>query len=134
MNPRQRRLSLLALVLTLAGAGLALLLNAFQRNMVFFVSPSQVLRGEVNRQATLRLGGLVQAGSVQREAQSLRLHFSLTDGAHSIPVVFSGVLPDLFQEGKGAIAQGQLDAQGQLQATEVLAKHDENYQPPQVRP
>jgi cytochrome c-type biogenesis protein CcmE len=132
MTARQRRFLLLALVLAVLGLGGALLLRAFQSNLVFFVTPSQVVQGEVNRADTLRLGGLVQPGSIHREAQSLRVRFVLSDGGHQIPVMYEGVLPDLFVAGKGAIAQGQLDATGTLQATDVLAKHDENYMPAAV--
>lgn len=132
MTARQRRFLLLTLVLALlAGAG-ALLLRAFQSNLVFFVTPTQVARNEVDRSGLLRLGGMVVPGSVQRDRHSLFTRFALTDNLHQQTVVYEGVLPDLFLEGKGAIAQGRLDAHGILKAEEVLAKHDENYMPPAV--
>lgn len=131
-TPRQRRAVLILLVLALLGAGGALLLNAFRQNLVFFVSPTEVVQGQAGRSDSLRLGGLVQPGSIQRDPGSLQVRFVLTDHAHQVPVVFNGVLPDLFVAGKGAIAQGRLDASGTLVAHEVLAKHDENYLPPEV--
>ena len=129
---RQRRALVLGGALLLAGAAVALVLNAFRSNLVFFVTPTQLARGEVRGHDALRVGGLVQAGSVQRDAGSLQVRFVLTDQAHDVPVRYAGVLPDLFAAGKGAIAQGRLDADGTLVATEVLAKHDENYLPPEV--
>jgi cytochrome c-type biogenesis protein CcmE len=116
----------------LIAATVALVLNAFRSNLVFFVTPTQVAAGEVQGRDALRIGGLVQLDSVRRDAGSLRVSFVLTDNAHQVPVVYDGVLPDLFSAGKGAIAQGRLDASGRLVATEVLAKHDENYMPPEA--
>ena len=137
MSARQRRLALLALGLLLVGAAIALVVRAFQSNLVFFLTPTQVAQGEGSTARApgqaLRVGGLVQTGSIQRDAGSLQVRFVLTDHAHAVPVVFSGVLPDLFAAGKGAIAQGRLDAHGTLQASEVLAKHDENYMPPEAQ-
>ena len=132
LTVRQRRFMLVAAALTLAGLGVALVMNAFRSNLVFFVTPTQIARGEAHGRDALRVGGLVEPGSVQRTGDSLHVRFVLTDHAHRVPVVFSGVLPDLFAAGKGAIAQGRLDAEGTLQAHEVLAKHDENYVPPAV--
>lgn len=131
-TPRRRRLALLLGIGVLVAVAAALVLNAFRSNLVFFVTPTQVAAGEVQGRDALRVGGLVRVGSVQREPGSLRVKFVLTDNAHDVPVVYDGVLPDLFSAGKGAIAQGRLDASGRLMATEVLAKHDENYMPPEV--
>ncbi len=131
MKPRSRRLLVVLLVLALAGVAVFLTTRALRSNLVFFLTPGQVLDGEAVGKTHLRLGGLVQAGSLQRDGE--RVRFVLVDARHSIPVVYRGILPDLFSEGKGAIAQGRLDNGGELQATEVLAKHDENYMPPEVQ-
>ena len=132
MKPRTRRaLMLLALLGLLAGAS-ALVLNAFRSNLVFFFSPTQVARSEAPAGRSFRLGGLVEAGSVQRDAASLSLRFTVTDGAHRVPVAYTGLLPDLFQEGKGVVAQGRLEPGGMFRADTVLAKHDENYMPPEA--
>ncbi len=131
MKPRSRRLLVLLLVLTLAGVAVFLTTRALRSNLVFFLTPAQVLAGEAEGKAQLRIGGLVQVGSLQRDGDQVR--FVLADARHSLSVLYRGILPDLFSEGKGAIAQGRLDAQGQLQASEVLAKHDENYMPPEVQ-
>jgi len=131
-TPRRRRGVLLLLVLALLAGAVWGLTRALRSNLVFFVTPTQVLQGEARGRDALRLGGLVQAGSVRRSAGGAVLHFVLADARHQVPVVYRGVLPDLFAEGKGAVAQGRLDAQGTLQASEVLAKHDENYMPPEV--
>ncbi len=132
MKPRTRRaLMLLALLGLLAGAS-ALVLNAFRSNLVFFFSPTQVARSEAPKGRSFRVGGLVESGSVQRDAASLSLRFTITDGAHRVPVAYTGLLPDLFQEGKGVVAQGRLEAGGMFRADTVLAKHDENYMPPEA--
>lgn len=131
MTPRSRRLLVVLLVLTLAGTAVFLTTRALRSNLVFFLTPGQVLDGEAVGKPHLRLGGLVQAGSLQRQGDSVR--FVLVDARHQVAVAYTGILPDLFAEGKGAIAQGTLDADGALQATEVLAKHDENYMPPEVQ-
>lgn len=128
MTRRQRRLALVLLVLALVSVAALLLTRALRSSMVFFVTPAQILRGEARGKETLRVGGLVTPGSVQRQGSDLR--FVLMDAEHRVPVHYQGILPDLFAEGKGAVAQGRLDAQGTLQASEVLAKHDENYTPP----
>ncbi len=114
-------------VLALASA---LVLNAFRSNLVFFFSPSQVMANEAPRGKAFRIGGLVETGSVKRADDGLTVHFRVTDTAHTVVVVFTGILPDLFKEGKGVVAQGRLGADGVFAATEVLAKHDENYMPP----
>lgn len=129
MKPRhQRLLGLLAMLALLAIAG-GLVLKAFRQNLVFFVTPSEVVRGEAPAGARFRIGGLVAPGSVQREAGGLR--FTVTDGAQQVPVSYRGPVPDLFREGKGVVAQGRL-AGLQFVADEVLAKHDENYMPPEA--
>ena len=110
----------------------ALVLNAFQGNVVFFFSPSQVAAKEAPLEKTFRIGGMVEKGSVKRQADGVTVQFTVTDTAKSIPVTYRGSLPDLFREGKGVVAQGQLGADGVFRANEVLAKHDENYMPPEA--
>ncbi|GJG97277.1 cytochrome c maturation protein CcmE [Cupriavidus pauculus] len=132
MTARQRRLGLLLAALVCGGVALALVLNAFQSNLVFFFSPSQVATHEAPTARAFRLGGLVAPGSVRREAESLTIRFVVTDTRHDVPVVYRGLLPDLFREGKGVVARGTLDAGGTFVASEVLAKHDENYMPPEA--
>ncbi len=129
MKPRHKRLALIGGLLTAAGATVGLVLNAFQSNMVFFYSPSQVAAHEAPALRAFRIGGMVQTGSVKREG--LNVNFVVTDTAKTVPVRYVGLLPDLFQEGKGVVAQGQLQ-DGVFVAREVLAKHDENYMPPQA--
>ena len=118
--------------IALLGAASALILNAFQSNLVFFFSPSQVMANEAPRDRVFRIGGLVEAGSVKRQTDGLTVRFNVTDTAKTLPVVYSGILPDLFREGKGVVAQGKLAPDGVFQATQVLAKHDENYMPPEA--
>lgn len=132
MTPRQRRLGLLVAGLLCAGTAAALALNAFRSNMVFFFSPTQVAAKEAPVSRTFRLGGLVEAGSVRKESGSegLTVRFIVTDTARGVPVVYHGLLPDLFREGKGVVARGKLGEDGVFVANEVLAKHDENYMPP----
>ena len=108
----------------------ALVLNAFRSNLVFFFSPTQVMANEAPRGKAFRIGGLVESGSVKRADDGLTVHFKVTDTAHTVAVLYTGILPDLFKEGKGVVAQGRLGADGVFAATEVLAKHDENYMPP----
>jgi cytochrome c-type biogenesis protein CcmE len=129
MKPRHRKMAIAAGVVLVLGAVAALVLNAFQSNLVFFYSPTQVAANEAPQGRTFRLGGLVEQGSVKRDG--LVVSFVVTDTARSIPVRFEGILPDLFKEGKGVVAQGQLK-DGVFQAREVLAKHDENYMPPEA--
>ena len=107
-----------------------LVLNAFRSNLVFFFSPSQVMANAAPHGKAFRIGGLVEAGSLKRADDGLTVYFRVTDTAQTIPVVFTGILPDLFKEGKGVVAQGRLGPDGVFAATEVLAKHDENYMPP----
>jgi cytochrome c-type biogenesis protein CcmE len=120
----------IALGVVALGIATALVLMAFEKNLVFFFTPSQVAANEAPAGKTFRIGGMVLEGSVKREGVEVR--FSVTDTAKSIPVVYRGALPDLFREGKGVVAQGQLDAEGVFRAREVLAKHDENYMPPEA--
>jgi cytochrome c-type biogenesis protein CcmE len=130
MKPRHKRLAAIALGLGALGIATALVLSAFEKNLVFFFTPSQVAANEAPQGRLFRIGGMVLAGSVRREGVEVR--FVVTDTAKSIPVVYRGALPDLFREGKGVVAQGTLGADGVFQAREVLAKHDENYMPPEA--
>ena len=129
MKTRNKRFAMLLGLLCASGAVVALVLNAFQSNMVFFFSPTQVEAKEAPANRTFRLGGLVEPGTVKREG--LNVNFVVTDTAKTVPVTYTGILPDLFQEGKGVVAQGQLK-NGVFMAREVLAKHDENYMPPEA--
>ncbi|MEW5787706.1 MAG: cytochrome c maturation protein CcmE [Pseudomonadota bacterium] len=131
---KSRHKKLLVIVLGLAGIGIAaaLILNAFQSNLVFFFSPTQVAQGEAPTDRAFRIGGLVESGSVQRDPDGLTVRFVVTDTAKTIPVTYKGILPDLFKEGKGVVAEGRLAADGQFTASQVLAKHDENYMPPEA--
>ncbi len=129
MKPRHKRLALVGGLLLSVGAIVALVFNAFQSNLVFFYSPTQVMSSEAPAGRSFRLGGLVETGSVKREG--VAVDFVVTDLARSVPVRFSGILPDLFKEGKGVVAQGKLE-NGIFVAREVLAKHDENYMPPEA--
>ena len=132
MKPRTRRALWIVGGLAALGVASTLVLNAFQSNLVFFFTPSQVASNEVPRDRAFRIGGLVEAGSVVREKDALTVRFKVTDTAQTVPVVYSGILPDLFREGKGVVAQGKLASDGTFKATEVLAKHDENYMPPEA--
>ena len=133
MKPRQRRLAFIVTGLGLSAMACALILNAFRSNLVFFFTPTQVQAREAPQGRSFRLGGLVEPGSLERETDGLAVRFKVTDTAVSVPVVFRGMLPDLFREGKGVVTQGRLDAAGVFRADEVLAKHDENYMPPAAR-
>ncbi|HEX7053261.1 MAG TPA: cytochrome c maturation protein CcmE [Burkholderiales bacterium] len=130
MKPRHRRMAWIALGLVALGVASALVLSAFRENLVFFFTPSQVAAKEAPVGRTFRIGGMVVPGSVQRTGVEVR--FVVTDTAQEIPVVYRGQLPDLFKEGKGVVAQGSLGADGVFTAREVLAKHDENYMPPEA--
>jgi cytochrome c-type biogenesis protein CcmE len=121
-----------ALVLVGVGLAVGLALQAFQENLMFFYSPTQVLAGEPPEGRKIRLGGLVSIGSLQRESGALEVRFTVTDNQNSMTVSYAGILPDLFREGQGVIAIGLLQPDGSLKAEEVLAKHDENYMPPEV--
>jgi len=132
MKPRTRRgLAILAGLATL-GVAVALVLNAFQSNLVFFFSPSQIAANEAPRERSFRIGGLVEEGSLKRDGQSLTVNFVVTDLAQRVPVSYTGMLPDLFMEGKGVVAQGKVGPDGVFRAEQVLAKHDENYMPPEA--
>jgi cytochrome c-type biogenesis protein CcmE len=132
MKPRHQRMIAIAAGVALIAIAAALVLNAFQGNVVFFFSPSQVAAKEAPLEKTFRVGGMVEKGSLKRQADGLTVQFIVTDTAKSIPVSYTGILPDLFKEGKGVVAQGRLGADGVFRASEVLAKHDENYMPPEA--
>jgi cytochrome c-type biogenesis protein CcmE len=132
LKPRIRRALWIASGLAALGVATALVLNAFQSNLVFFFTPSQVASNEAPRDRAFRIGGLVEAGSVIHEKDALTVRFRVTDTARTIAVVYTGILPDLFREGKGVVAQGRLGPDGTFRASEVLAKHDENYMPPEA--
>jgi cytochrome c-type biogenesis protein CcmE len=132
LKPRTRRGLWIVSGLAAFGVAVALVLNAFQSNLVFFFTPTQIASHEAPRDRAFRVGGLVEAGSVERDKDALTVRFRVTDTAKTIPVVYTGILPDLFREGKGVVAQGKLGADGTFRASEVLAKHDENYMPPEA--
>jgi len=132
MKPRHRRLAAVVGGLALLGVAAALVLNAFQSNLVFFFSPTQVAAKEAPLDKTFRLGGMVRDGSLKRRPDGLTVDFVVTDTAKDIPVTYTGILPDLFKEGKGVVTQGRLGPDGVFRASEVLAKHDENYMPPEA--
>ena len=130
MKPRHKRFLLIAVGLAALGLAVTLVLSAFQKNLVFFFTPTQILAGEAPRGKGFRIGGMVEVGSVQRQPDGVTVHFMVSDTVKKIPVSYRGSLPDLFKEGKGVVAQGKLGADNIFQADEVLAKHDENYMPP----
>lgn len=129
MKTRHKRIMMAVGALAVLGTATALVLNAFNSNLVFFYSPTQVAAKEAPTGRTFRLGGMVETGSVRRDG--VNVHFVVTDTVKSVPVQYQGILPDLFKEGKGVVAQGQLK-DGHFEAREVLAKHDENYMPPEA--
>lgn len=132
MKPRHKKLAIIASSVTALGVASVLVLNAFQSNLVFFFSPTQVANKEAPLGKSFRIGGLVEEGSVKRQGDGVTVSFAVTDTAQVIPVVYTGILPDLFKEGKGVVAQGKLGDNGVFRADEVLAKHDENYMPPEA--
>ena len=132
MTPRQRRMALVAIIVCGVGLAGVLALRAFRENVMFYFDPSKVAAGEVKPGQHFRLGGMVVKGSVQRQPGSLDVKFVVTDFAHTVPVSYSNVLPDLFREGAGVVALGRIDSHGVFVADEVLAKHDEKYMPPEV--
>ena len=132
MKPRTKRSLAIVTGLAVLGLASALVLNAFRSNMVFFFSPSQVVAKQAPRERSFRVGGLVEQGSVVRDDKTLQVNFVVTDLAQKIPVSYTGLLPDLFREGKGVVAQGKLGPDGVFRADQVLAKHDENYMPPEA--
>lgn len=132
MKPRTKRIAMVAGGLVALAVAAGLILSAFQQNLVFFFTPSQVAAHEAPQGKTFRIGGMVEKGSVARQPDGVTVHFIVTDTAKTIPVVYRGALPDLFREGKGVVAQGRVGPDGVFQASEILAKHDENYMPPEA--
>jgi cytochrome c-type biogenesis protein CcmE len=132
VKPRHKRLAAIAIGVVSLGAVTALVLSAFQENLVFFFTPTEVAANKAPQGRTFRIGGMVEKGSVRRQADGVTVQFVVTDTARTLPVTYRGALPDLFREGKGVVAQGQLGADGVFRASEVLAKHDENYMPPEA--
>lgn len=132
MKPRHQRLALLLGALLSLALAAFLVLKAFQQNLVFFFTPTQISQGEAPVGQSFRMGGMVEQGSLQRNGSGLQHRFVVTDMAQRIEVRYQGLLPDLFKEGKGVVAQGKLQADGRFVASEVLAKHDENYMPPEA--
>ncbi len=131
MKPRQKRLAIIVGGLAALGVAAALVLSALNSNVAFFFTPTQVAAGEAPKDRAFRVGGMVRQGTLKRD--QMTVSFVITDTAKDVPVAYTGILPDLFQEGKGAVVQGRFDGQGQFVATEVLAKHDENYMPPEAQ-
>jgi cytochrome c-type biogenesis protein CcmE len=131
MKPRHRRIALIVAGVAGLAIAAALVLSAFQQNLVFFFTPTQVAANEAPQGRAFRVGGMVETGSVKRQPDGVTVHFVVTDTAKTMPVAYKGVLPDLFREGKGVVAQGRLE-NGLFVASEVLAKHDENYMPPEA--
>ena len=132
MKPRHKRITLIVAGLAILGIAVTLVLSAFRSNLVFFFTPTQVVEHEAPQGRNFRIGGLVEKGSVKRQPDGVTVRFVVTDTAKSVPVTFRGILPDLFKEGKGVVAQGKLGTDGVFAASEVLAKHDENYMPPEA--
>jgi cytochrome c-type biogenesis protein CcmE len=132
MKPRTKRIAMVAGGLAALAIAAGLILAAFQQNLVFFFTPSQVVANEAPQGKTFRIGGMVEKGSLARQPDGVTVRFIVTDTAKTLPVVYRGALPDLFREGKGVVAQGRVGPDGVFQATEILAKHDENYMPPEA--
>lgn len=132
MKPRHRRLILVLVALALLGLGATFVLKAFRSNLVFFYTPTEVFAGHVPQGQAFRIGGMVLEDSLQRNEDGVTVRFAVTDTMENVPVQYTGILPDLFQEGKGVVAQGRMDKQGIFVADQVLAKHDENYMPPEA--
>lgn len=133
MKPRHKRFVLIGVGIAGLALSATLVLSAFQKNLVFFFTPTQVAANEAPVGKSFRIGGLVEKGSVKREADGVSVRFVVTDTAKSIPVLYRGILPDLFKEGKGVVTQGKIGSDGTFRAEEVLAKHDENYMPPEAQ-
>ena len=131
LKPRHKRIALIGGGLAAIALASTLVLQALDSNIAFFFTPTQVVQGEAPQGKAFRIGGMVKTGSIRRD--NLTAHFVITDTAKDVPVTYTGILPDLFKEGKGAVAQGKLGADGVFAATEVLAKHDENYMPPEAQ-
>ena len=132
MKSRHKKLALIGGALAVIGIIAALVLNALNSNIALYITPTEVAAGKAPQGKLFRIGGLVKEGSIQRQADGVTIAFIITDTAKDIPVTYKGILPDLFKEGKGAVAQGKLNESGTFVATEVLAKHDENYMPPEA--
>ncbi len=132
MKPRKKRMLWVLAGITLVALAVTLVLRALDANVMFFYSPSQVHAGEAPKGAAFRVGGLVERGSIQRSADGLQVQFQVTDEVQRVAVQYKGLLPDLFREGKGVVVAGKLNDSGIFEATEVLAKHDENYMPPEA--
>lgn len=132
MSPRKKRIAIVCSILLGMGIAAVLILTAFEKNLLYFYSPTQVVSGEAPSERSFRIGGLVETGSVERNTDNLLVSFVLTDTKNQIKVTYEGILPDLFREGQGIVANGKLDANNVFLAEEVLAKHDENYMPPEV--
>ena len=132
MKPRQKRLVYIVVALAAVGLAVGLVLNALKDNVSLYFTPTQVYNKEAPIDRSFRIGGLVEKGSMKREGDGLTVHFVITDLKKSLPVVYKGILPDLFKEGKGVVAQGKMEADVVMHASEVLAKHDENYMPPEA--
>ena len=133
MTPRRKRILFIAAIVAGMGVSTALILTAFEKNLMYFYSPSEVFAGAAPSGRAFRIGGLVVPGSVQRVPDSLVMKFALTDTANEVTVRYEGILPDLFREGQGIVANGKLGRDGVFDAAQVLAKHDENYMPPEVK-
>ena len=131
MKPRQKRIAIIVGALIAVGLAVVLILNALNSNIALYVTPSDVAAGKSPTGQAFRIGGMVKDGSIKRDG--LTVHFVITDMVKDIPVAYTGILPDLFKEGKGAVIQGRLNPNGQFIASEVLAKHDENYMPPEAK-
>ena len=131
MKPRHKRALLILAALVVIGIAAVLILNALNSNIALYVTPSEVAAGKAPKGQAFRIGGMVKDGSVKRDG--LTVHFVITDMVKDIPVAYTGILPDLFKEGKGAVIQGRIDPNGEFIASEVLAKHDENYMPPEAK-
>lgn len=132
MKPRTKRLILAVIGLAAVGAAAVLAITALQSNVTYFFTPSQVTAKQAPQDRLFRLGGLVEQGSLKRQGNSLSIEFMVTDLVAKVPVIYTGILPDLFKEGQGVVAKGHLGGDGIFQANEVLAKHDEGYMPPEV--
>jgi cytochrome c-type biogenesis protein CcmE len=132
MKPRQKRFVFIAVAVAALALVVGLVLNALDKNVSLYFTPTQVFNKEAPQGRSFRIGGLVEEGSVKRGADGLTVNFVITDKHKSIPVIYRGILPDLFKEGKGVVAQGKVEADGVMHAEEVLAKHDENYMPPEA--
>lgn len=132
LKPRTKRAIAIVVGVAALGVAVALVLNAFRSNLVFFFTPSEVAAHQAPADRAFRIGGLVEAGSVVRDKDALTVRFRVTDTVQAIPVTYTGILPDLFREGKGVVAQGRIEPDGTFHASDVLAKHDENYMPPEA--